>query len=246
MERLSIELTDRCDKACAFCYARGSPAGVRAWRPEDVIALLRDCAARSVRAVSFGGGEPLQYPPLGEVLEATRGLLFRSLTTNGLLLESALPALARWRPEKVHVSVHDPADRAEVARAARQVDALEASGIRGGVNVLVRRSALPAARAAVRAFAAAGIHHDRLILLPMRHGDTPTAEELAAVAGAPFQSATCLAGCAPSARFASLDADGRVGRCSYTRRRRRLAGFTWEALRAALDGLGVEPCGGTG
>ena len=35
------------------------------------------------KAVSFGGGEPLQYDDLFAVLERLRGTLFRSLTSNG-------------------------------------------------------------------------------------------------------------------------------------------------------------------
>lgn len=243
MERLSIELTDRCDRACAFCYAHATAEGGRAWAADDVVALVRDCAANGTRAVSFGGGEPLQYPALADVLARTRGLVFRSLTTSGLLLDAALPSLVRCRPEKIHVSVHHPEDPDEVARVARQVRTLETFGIRGGVNLLVRRSGLDAARRAARELRAAGIANDRIVYLPMRLGDTPAAEEVAAVAEGPFQSATCLAGCHPSPRFASLDASACAAPCSYTRRRRRLEAFTSAALAAALDGLGIEPCG---
>ncbi|HSM93864.1 MAG TPA: radical SAM protein [Anaeromyxobacteraceae bacterium] len=246
VERLSIELTDRCEKACAFCYARARPGGERAWRPEDVVALVLDCAAHGTRAVSFGGGEPLEYPPLLEVLAATRGRLFRSFTTSGLQLDGALDALATAAPEKIHVSIHDPADAAEVARVVRQVRALEARGIRGGVNVLVRRSGLAAAREAGAALRAAGIGADRIVWLPMRrHGDAPSAKEVAAAAGGPFQSATCLGGCAPSPRFASLDAAGTAAWCSYTRSRAPLRAMTHAALLDALAEAPLAPCGGT-
>lgn len=243
MERLSIELTDRCAKACAFCYARATPAGAQAWAPADVLALLRDCAAHGTRAVSFGGGEPLEYPPLFDLLAATRGLLHRSVTTSGLLLDRALPALARVAPDKVHVSVHFPGDRAEVERVAWQVAALEEHGIRAGVNLLVRRSALDGAREAAHTLREAGIRNDRLVYLPMRPADTPTPEELASVAGGPFQSATCIVGCSPSPRFASLAADGTVSHCSYTRARARLPALTHAALVATLARLRVTPCG---
>jgi MoaA/NifB/PqqE/SkfB family radical SAM enzyme len=245
LERLSVELTDRCAKACAFCYARASPAGVRAWALQDLLALVRDCAAHGTRAVSFGGGEPLEYPHLGALLTATRGLLFRSVTTSGLLLDDALPLLARVAPEKVHVSVHFPEDRAEVERVAWQVAALEGEGIRAGVNLLVRRSGLDAAREAARTLREAGIRNDRVAYLPMRPGDTPTPEELASVAGGPFQSATCIAGCSPSPRFASLAADGTVARCPHTQERAPLPAFTHAALVETLTGLGVTPCGAT-
>lgn len=245
MERLSIELTDRCEKGCAFCYALARPDGEREWRAEDVVALVHDCAAHGTRAVSFGGGEPLEYPHLLDVLRATRGRLFRSITTSGLRLDDQLEALAAAAPEKIHVSVHDPADEAEIARAARQVRSLEARRIRGGVNLLVRRSGIAAARAAAASLRASGVGPERIVWLPMRlHGDAPSAPEVATAADGPFQSATCLAGCAPSPRFASLDAGGAVAHCSYTRSRAPLRAMTHAALLDALAAAPLVPCGG--
>lgn len=245
VERLSIELTDRCEKGCPFCYARARPEGGREWRPEDVVRLVLDCAAHGTRAVSFGGGEPLEYPALLDVLRATRGRLFRSITTSGLRLDGALDALAAAGLEKVHVSIHDPADREEVARASRQVRALEARGIRGGVNLLVRRSATAAARDAAAALRRESIGPDRIVWLPMRlRDDAPTPEALAVAAGGPFQSATCLSGCAPSPRFASLDAGGAAAHCSYTRSRAKLREPTHAALLDALAAAPLASCGG--
>lgn len=244
VQRLSIEVTDRCDRACAFCYARARPEGARAWDADELVGFVLDCAAHGTEAVSLGGGEPLQWPPLLSALRATRGRLFRSLTTNGLLLDGLLDGLAEAAPEKVHVSVHFPEDGAEVARVARQVSALEGRGIRGGVNLLVRRSGLEAARAAAETLHRAGVGNDRIVFLPMRYRDTPAPRQVADVAGGPFQSATCLGGCGPSPRFASLAADRTVARCSYTRARSRLGAPTHAALVAALDGLALEPCGG--
>lgn len=246
MERLSIELTDRCEKGCAFCYARARPDGAHAWRPEDVVALVNDCAAHGTRAVSFGGGEPLEYPPLLEVLEATRGRLFRSVTTSGLRLDERLDALVRAGPDKVHVSIHDPSDGHEVGRVIRQAGALAARGIPSGVNLLVRRSRLGAVAAASAALRRAGIGAERVVWLPLRLADdAPAPEELAAAAGGPFQSATCLNRCARSPRFASLDARQRAAACSYTSSRARLGAMTSAALVAALAEAPLTPCGGT-
>jgi molybdenum cofactor biosynthesis enzyme MoaA len=85
-----------------------------------------DLAANGVRAVSFGGGEPLEYSPIFELLDALRGVLPRTLTTNGLPLEraAAFERLVRAAPEKVHVSIHAPENLREVARVVDQVLAL--------------------------------------------------------------------------------------------------------------------------
>lgn len=246
-ERISIEVTNRCAKACWFCYNHSQPAGETAWRAEELVAFVRDCAAHGVKAVSFGGGEPLQFEELFPVLEALRGTLFRSITTNGLLLsEEMLERMVTAAPEKVHVSIHFPEKEREVARVIRQVQALAERGIRSGINLLVQRSSLPTAGSAAARVRNAGIGNERIVYLPMRGQDTPTPREIATVAGdLPFQSMSCLSACAASPRFCSIGWDKTVAWCSYTTTRRSLTELTYAGLTQALDGLGLEFCGGT-
>jgi hypothetical protein len=244
LDRLSIELTNACDKACPFCYNASHPAGESAWSADDVVALVADCARHGVAAVSFGGGEPLQVADtLFAVLDRLAGTVFRSFTTNGLLLDELLPRVVAHRPDKVHVSIHFPDHPREVSRVVRQVGDLAARGVASGVNLLVRRSGLAAAAAAASALREAGIGPERVVYLPMRGADTPTPRELAAVAGTTrFQSMTCLAGCGASARFASLDWARRVAWCSYTTSRRELPSLDFAGVRAALHGLPLATC----
>jgi len=197
--------------------------------------------------VSFGGGEPLQFAGLFDVLRELDGSLFRSVTTNGLLLHGdTLDALVAARPDKVHVSIHFPDRAHEVNRVAAQVTDLAHRGVKSGVNFLVSRSNLPAAREAAKRVRDAGIGNDRIVYLPMRGRDTPTPDELADVAGrTPFQSMTCLTKCGPSPRFASVGWDKTVAWCSYTVARRPLPELTFAGLSAATTGLGLEFCGGT-
>src|SRR5262245_11720100 len=246
LELISIELTNRCAKACWFCYNHSLPEGETRWSVEDVVGFVRDCAANGVRAVSFGGGEPLQYPGLFDVLERLDGAVFRSLTTNGLSLRgSVLDRLVTARPNKVHVSIHFPDRASEVGRVIGQVTELAARGVKSGVNFLVTRTNLAPAREAARRVRAAGIGNDRIVYLPMRGRDTPTPNELAEVAGkSPFQSMTCLTGCGPSPRFASIGWDKSVAWCSYTVTRRPLPELTYAGLAAATAGLGLTFCGG--
>jgi sulfatase maturation enzyme AslB (radical SAM superfamily) len=247
LELISIELTNRCAKACWFCYNHSLPEGETRWQTDDVVGFVRDCAANGVKAVSFGGGEPLEHPGLFDILRRLDGSLFRSVTTNGLLLRGdVLDRLVAANPDKVHVSIHFPDRAREVARVIAQVHELAARGLKSGVNFLVSRSNLPAARESAERVRAAGIGNDRIVYLPMRGRDTPTPAELAEVAGnAPFQSMTCLTKCAPSPRFASVGWDKTVAWCSYTVSRRPLPSLTHAGLTAALSGLGLEFCGGT-
>jgi sulfatase maturation enzyme AslB (radical SAM superfamily) len=247
LELISIELTNRCAKACWFCYNHSLPEGGTRWAADEVVGFVRDCADNGVKAVSFGGGEPLQYPGLFEILERLDGTLFRSLTTNGLLLHGDTPGqLVAARPNKVHVSIHFPDRPTEVSRVIGQVNELAARGLKSGVNFLVTRTNLPAAREAAERVRRAGIGNDRIVYLPMRGRDTPTPNDLAAVAGnTPFQSMTCLTKCGPSPRFASIGWDKSVAWCSYTVSRRPLPELTFAGLVAATTGLGLEFCGGT-
>lgn len=243
LDRISIELTNRCSKACAFCYNASGPGGATEWEPSVVSAFALDCAGHGVKAVSFGGGEPLEYPGVVEVLSALRGRMFRSLTTNGLLLDDRLDALAAVAPEKIHVSIHSPASSSEVERVIRQVDAIAARGIASGVNLLVRASQVVAATAAAARLRASGIGNDRIVYLPMRGDDTPSPREVALVAGeAPFQSMSCLARCGASPRFAAVSWDRQVAWCSYTATRRRLSPASYPGLVAALAGLLLADC----
>lgn len=241
MERLSIELTNQCGKGCWFCYAASTPAGATRWQVDELVAFVEDCAAHGVRAVSFGGGEPLEYPGVFELLARLRGTLFRSFTTNGLHLDALFARVIAARPDKVHVSIQFPGD---TERVIAQVHALAAHGIASGVNLLVAQSKLDETAAVAARVRAAGIANERIVYLPMRMQDTPTPDELARVAGGQrFQSMTCLTRCAASPRFASISWDGTVAACSYTTARRALAAPSYAALIAALDGVGLTYCG---
>jgi hypothetical protein len=157
-----------------------------------------------------------------------------------------LNKLVEARPNKVHVSIHFPERAAEVNRVIGHVCELAAREIKSGINLLVTRTNLPAAREAAKRVRDAGIGNDRIVYLPMRGGDTPTPDEMADVAGrVPFQSMSCLTKCGQSPRFVSVGWDKTVAWCSYTASRRPLAELTFAGLLEATTGLGLEFCGGT-
>ena len=243
-ERLSIELTNQCSKGCPFCYNGSKVGGETLWLPEEVIVFVQDCSKHGVKAVSFGGGEPLEYPRVFDVLERLQGVVFRSVTTNGLLLEGELfERLIVAQPDKVHVSLHFPHSNLELARVTRQVRSLEEAGIPSGVNLLVARSQLDAARRAASRLSLAGLSPQQIVYLPMRVRDTPAPSELGSVAATTkFQSMSCLTSCRRSIRFCSIGWDKSVAWCSYTTSRRRLAELSYEGLCSAMSGLGLQPC----
>jgi molybdenum cofactor biosynthesis enzyme MoaA len=244
MERISIELTNQCAKHCDFCYNGSNPSGKSYWDENELLEFIEDCIRGGVKAVSFGGGEPLQYPPLYRILLALKGRIFRSITTNGLLLEKQFGQLVVAAPNKVHISIHYPHDLDEVNRVVRQVGDLEKAGIKSGINLLVRKSGLQDAERAVRLIKGSGIDNKRIVYLPMRMLDTPEPDEVAKVAGGPFQSMTCLSNCAASERFCSVAADKSVAWCSYTSERKKLVDQSYAEMLQALSSLDVAFCGG--
>ena len=151
----------------------------------------------------------------------------------------------------MHISVHFPGNQREVERVADQVEELGAAGIRCGVNLLVQRRRIAEATRAAEYLRQSGIDNRRIVYLPMRAQDTPTPWQIAEVAGErvadgrPWQSMSCLLGCARSERFCSVDWRGQVAWCSYTRARRQLETLSAEALFAALSDLKLEFCGGS-
>lgn len=246
LERMSIELTNRCFKACSFCYNSSSPESLLRWEFDDLLAFVHDCAKNGIKAVSFGGGEPLQYEGIFDLFAKLKGKIFRSMTTNGLLLDQFMDDLVAVAPDKVHVSVHFPDDRSEVDRVIEQVGELADLGIRSGVNFLIAKSRIEASKEAAARIRAAGIDNSRIVYLPMRISDTPTPHEVATVAGSQaFQSMSCLSNCTASPRFCSISATQDVGWCSYTKSRNRLRGLTYADLMTALTNLDLLFCGGS-
>jgi len=246
---LSIEITQRCSKGCAFCYASSTPAGDPGWTADELLRFATDVTAAGVQSISLGGGEPLEHPEWREILDGLRPLLPRTLTTNGLPLDAgAFDDLVAAAPDKVHLSIHNPGWDGEVSRVIRQVLALESAGIPSGVNLVVRRSTLEACAAVVRRLAEVGVGLDRIVLLPLRGSgadvaDTPGAKEIAAVAGSrQFRATSCLTSCQASPRFASIGWDKTVALCSYTTSRRPMATLDAAGLAAAVEGLGLTPC----
>lgn len=54
---ISIDVTNRCEKGCAFCYNRSSPEGETRWSVGELTDLLTDCERhRSRRASSRATG----------------------------------------------------------------------------------------------------------------------------------------------------------------------------------------------
>lgn len=245
IEILSIDITNRCGKECSFCYNASGSRNNGMWRGREVIAFAADCVRNGVKAISLGGGEPLEHPEIFDIIKALYPIAYLTLTTNGLLLsdKSVQDSLKESHPDKIHISIHNPNCREEVVRVLSQIQWLETIGVTPGVNVLISDMNIESAKAAYNEIIKV-LPKERIILLPMRFQHTPTPADLALVAGGrPFQSASCLTGCHKCHNFASVTWDKKVAHCSFTGNKAAIKTLTYEALCEALNSITDMSCG---
>lgn len=248
-ERLSIELTNYCTKGCPFCYNASTKEGATTWSNKELIPFILDCASNGSKAVSLGGGEPLEYDGLFELLAQLKGKIFRSFTTNGLkLTPETIKKLQDVKPDKIHISIHFPEKQKEVTRVKNQVLELEKLGLVAGVNMLVEKHKLKEVQDATKALSEAGIGLNKIIFLPLKQtkneADLTTAPDILKITeGKNFQSMSCLKACGKSPRFCAIGWDKHVSWCSYTSARNPLKSLDAKGLHQALEKLDLIYCG---
>jgi MoaA/NifB/PqqE/SkfB family radical SAM enzyme len=249
---VSIELTNLCQKGSLCksfgCYAKSNPEGATFWTPYVLGEFIRDLAKNGIEAVSFGGGEPLQFEGLWAFLEMIKDLpIFKSMTTNGLLLGNRTEERLAAHLNKVHVSIHFPENDWEVKRVIRSVRDLEKTGLKSGINFIVKGWDLKKEKEAVRQIRNEGIDADRVVFLPLRgkgiHVNADRFKEVAQILSEKFQSTWCLLECKKSDRFVSVNWEGYVGWCSYTPSKTRMQDFTYAGMMGALGEKELAYCG---
>jgi MoaA/NifB/PqqE/SkfB family radical SAM enzyme len=125
---LQVALTHKCTRTCTYCYQERTDACLDY---DFLLGLLIDASRWGVLEIAFGGGEPLLFPRLVELLQELRRHthLGLNLTTNGDLLTEDLAAQLTRVCGQIRVSVHDGA---RWRQALRLLD-----GVETGANILV-------------------------------------------------------------------------------------------------------------
>jgi len=111
---LQLEVGDRCEQACCYCYMNALDVEHNTLSDELVVEILQDAAALGISAVEWLGGEPLLRRGVLSHLEHARELGLRNniwtgglpLADRGLAAECA--ALARHGLLSIHLSSTDP------------------------------------------------------------------------------------------------------------------------------------------
>jgi hypothetical protein len=162
---VQFALTNACNLACGFCSRDARTPST--WTVDDAFDLLAGLAERGTMEVAFGGGEPLAFPGLVELVTRLwdETPIGPSLTTNGTLLDDAAVRALAPVTNQIRVSVYDDVDaRPAIAR-------LRAAGGAFGVNWLVTPARLPRLETAILDLFALGV---RDVLLLSYNGLDPS------------------------------------------------------------------------
>jgi GTP 3',8-cyclase len=140
---LRVSVTDKCNLRCVYCM----PETGLAWLQrdeiltyEEIVRIVRAAASVGVRAIRLTGGEPLVRRNLDRLvasISAVPGIDDVALSTNALLLEEQVDALAAAGLRRVNVSLDTLragrferiARRPGLDRVLRGIDAAIAAGL---------------------------------------------------------------------------------------------------------------------
>ncbi len=145
-ETVHLAITTRCNLACPGCYVFHGEGGPE-WTVPELHTLIDQCADLRVFQLAIGGGEPLLYEGLFDVLAyARRRGLVPNLTTNGTLLDAGVARrLVQAGVARVNLSWSGPTGKVDGRPeiAARALSLLLDTPLKVGVNVLVTAARLP-------------------------------------------------------------------------------------------------------
>ncbi len=155
IDYMRISLTDRCNLRCIYCRPETQEyiPHSEILRYEEILKVCRAAVISGINKFKVTGGEPLMRKGAVEfigVLKSTEGVNCVTLTTNGLLLESALPALAEAGIDGINISLNSLNDstyesitgRPGAKTVLKAVKACAESGVKTKINaVLLQRNA---------------------------------------------------------------------------------------------------------
>lgn len=128
---MHLLITTKCNLDCPECFYKKEKES--AVPPEKLIELLDEWRGM-VECIAIGGGEPLMYPHIGEIVaQAKMRKFFVAITTNGTINpENSFDK--RFLPDRVHVS-YDEVHNSNFYSAQRAIENFRSLGVRlVGVN----------------------------------------------------------------------------------------------------------------
>ena len=152
IEYMRISVTDRCNLRCKYCMPEDLPeiSHSEILRYEEILEVCRAAIRLGIRHFRVTGGEPLVRRGCLDFLRLLKDLPGAGqimLTTNGVLLESCVPALRDMGIDGVNVSL-DTLDRGvfqsltgtdALDQVMRGIEASLAAGLRVKINCVLMR-----------------------------------------------------------------------------------------------------------
>lgn len=144
IEYLRVSITDRCNLRCVYCMPEDGVAPAEHGQIasyEELLRIIGVMTGLGIKYLKVSGGEPLVRKGATEFLARAKkigGISQVTLTTNGTLLQKALPDLAKAGIDGINVSLDTLRPdryatltrRGELSQALSGIDAVYASGIR--------------------------------------------------------------------------------------------------------------------
>lgn len=109
MKERKIRLTSQCNYQCFYCSEYGRDTGHVPW--EEVLSQCEEAAKQGICRIELGGGEPLLYPNLTELIrkvKKTEGIHRVSIFTNGSLLKDRIGELTEAGLDEIHLHMDVP------------------------------------------------------------------------------------------------------------------------------------------
>jgi len=127
-----LQITNKCNLSCPYCYADSQPISNDYWTAERVEKLAENLRRLGTAVLAVGGGEPFTVPWLMEALRKISKVIPVSVTTNGTLLDEKIVKELKKYGVFVRVSIHNE-------DAFKGVELLKKNRNRFGVNILLAK-----------------------------------------------------------------------------------------------------------
>jgi radical SAM protein with 4Fe4S-binding SPASM domain len=161
-ETVHLAITARCNLSCPGCYVPRIDIGSQL-TPEELRGLIDQWARMRVFQLAVGGGEPLLYDGLFDVLTYARERgMVPNLTTNGKLLDAdVVRRLERAGVARVNLSWNGTgrAWRGQDRSDTQVLRMLLASSLQVGVNLIVTQAELPRLSRVLARLHTLGVRH---------------------------------------------------------------------------------------
>lgn len=104
--KLFVSISNECNLTCDHCMSDSSPQGSQSLSPEDLMQISSEAAEMGIFQITIGGGEPLIYDGIWNVISKMRDdHIGVSLTTNGYLLRDGDIGRLKNHNVKTNVSI---------------------------------------------------------------------------------------------------------------------------------------------